>query len=343
EGAGVQVLEMQFLAPVEVTCDVCQGQRFNPETLEITFKDKNVAQVLDLTIEEALALFANLPKIATGLQTLVDVGLGYLKLGQPSTTLAGGEAQRVKLATELQRPATGRTLYVLDEPTTGLHFADVRRLLECLHALVDAGNTVLVIEHNVDVIKSADWVIDLGPEGGEGGGRIVAEGTPEDVARAGTSTGRALAAALADRPPPAPAHARAPAAGDASREIRVHHARKNNLRGVDVAIPLGSFAVVTGPSGSGKSSLAFETLFSEGQRRFIESMSTYARRFLGRMDRAPVDAIEGLGPAIAIDQKAASRSPRSTVATTTEIQDYLRLLWARIGRPHCPTHGQELV
>src|SRR5690606_38577130 len=190
EGAGVQVLEMQFRAPVEVTRDVCQGQRVNPETLEIAFKDKNVAQVLDLTIEEALALFANLPKIATGLQTLVDVGLGYLKLGQPSTTLSGGEAQRVKLATELQRPATGRTLYVLDEPTTGLHFADVRRLLECLHALVDAGNTVLVIEHNVDVIKSADWVIDLGPEGGEGGGRIVAEGTPEDVARAGTSTGR---------------------------------------------------------------------------------------------------------------------------------------------------------
>src|SRR5690606_18099236 len=235
EGAGVQVLEMQFLAPVEVTCDVCQGQRFNPETLEITFKDKNVAQVLDLTIEEALALFANLPKIATGLQTLVDVGLGYLKLGQPSTTLSGGEAQRVKLATELQRPATGRTLYVLDEPTTGLHFEDVRRLLECLQALVDAGNSVVVIEHDLDVIAAADHVIDLGPEGGPNGGRVVVEGTPEAVAACPESwTGRALQPLLDRRRKAVPDAGPSPERAPAPTHITVRGARKNNLQGVDV-------------------------------------------------------------------------------------------------------------
>src|SRR5262249_49328509 len=183
EGAGVQTLEMNFLAPVEVVCEQCGGARFQPETLEIRFKEKSVHDVLELTVDEALALFADLPKIARGLQTLQDVGLGYLKLGQPSTTLSGGEAQRVKLATELQRPATGRTLYVLDEPTTGLHFHDVGRLLFCLQRLCDAGNTVLVIEHNLDVVRAADWVIDLGPEGGDGGGTVVATGTPEQLSK----------------------------------------------------------------------------------------------------------------------------------------------------------------
>jgi excinuclease ABC subunit A len=341
EGAGVTQLEMQFLAPVEVVCDDCGGRRFNPETLEIRFKEHDVSQVLGLTIEEARALFAALPKIERGLKALCDVGLGYLQLGQPSTTLSGGEAQRVKLATELQRPATGRTVYVLDEPTTGLHFADVHRLVDCLQRLVDGGNTVLVIEHSLDVIRCADWIVDLGPEGGAGGGRVVATGTPEQVAGiAASHTGRALAGAMGGRPGRA---ARTPAREPAPDRIEIVGARKNNLRGVDASLPLDKLTVVTGPSGSGKSSLVFDTLFGEGQRRFLESLSTYARRFLGRLDRAPVERIDGLGPAIAIDQKAAPRSPRSTVATATEIQDYLRLLWARIGRPHCPTHGQELT
>ncbi|MFO1051965.1 MAG: excinuclease ABC subunit UvrA [Planctomycetota bacterium] len=343
EGAGVRTLEMQFLAPVEVECEECDGRRFNAETLEIEFKGRNVAQLLDLTIDDALELLGAFPKIARALSTLQDVGLGYVKLGQPSTTLSGGEAQRVKLATELQRPSTGRTIYVLDEPTTGLHFDDVRRLLACLERLVDAGNTVLVIEHNLDVVKRADWIIDLGPEGGPGGGRIVATGTPEEVAADPAShTGIALRPLLHGRPAELKDGGRIEKV-DAPTAIEVRGARKNNLRSVDVSIPLDRFTVVTGPSGSGKTSLAFDTLFTEGQRRFVESMSTYARRFLGRMDRAPVDKLDGLGPAIAIDQKAASRSPRSTVATATEIQDYLRLLWARIGRPHCPTHGQELA
>ncbi len=346
EGAGVRVLEMQFLAPVEVVCETCDGRRFNEETLEIEFKGRHVASILDATVEEAAELFAAFPKIRRGLETLCEVGLGYLKLGQPSTTLSGGEAQRVKLATELQRPATGRTLYVLDEPTTGLHFEDVRRLLQCLQRLVDAGNTVLVIEHAVDVIQCADWVLDMGPEGGPGGGTLIAAGTPEQIAAEPNShTGRALAPRLGVRVRRAKAKSTvAPRPVlETPTHIRVGGARKNNLKAVDVEIPLDRFTVITGPSGSGKTSLAFDTLFSEGQRRFVESLSTYARRFLGRLDRAPVDRLDGIGPAIAIDQKAASRSPRSTVATATEIQDYLRLLWARVGRPHCPDHGQELV
>jgi excinuclease ABC subunit A len=343
EGAGVRLLEMQFLAPVEVECEVCEGRRFNQETLEIRFRDHSVADLLAMTVDEALAALGAIQKIARPLETLVDVGLGYIRLGQPSTTLSGGEAQRIKLATELQRVATGRTIYVLDEPTTGLHFEDVKRLLESLERLVDAGNTVLVIEHNLDVVKRADWIVDLGPEGGPGGGRIVAKGTPEQIARKKSShTGRALVPVLGAQPA-AIAAVEAPTKVAAPTAIEIAGARKNNLRSVDVAIPLDRFTVITGPSGSGKTSLAFDTLFSEGQRRFLESMSTYARRFLGRMDRAPVDKLDGLGPAIAIDQKAASRSPRSTVATTTEILDYLRLLWSRVGRPHCPTHGQELV
>jgi len=182
QGSGVIKIEMHFLPDVYITCDVCKGKRYNRETLEVTYKGKNIADVLDMTVEEALSFFENIPPIRHILQTLSDVGLGYIKLGQPATTLSGGEAQRVKLAEELSRKSTGRTLYILDEPTVGLHFADVHKLLDVLHRLVDAGNTVVVIEHNLEVIKTADWIIDLGPEGGDNGGYIVAEGPPEAVA-----------------------------------------------------------------------------------------------------------------------------------------------------------------
>jgi len=346
-GAGVTTLEMNFLAPVQVVCDECNGARFHADTLAIRFKDKSVHDILEMTVDEAADFFCDLPKIARGLVALQDVGLGYLTLGQPSTTLSGGEAQRVKLATELQRPATGKTFYVLDEPTTGLHFQDVARLLDALQRLVEAGNTVLVIEHNLDVVRAADWLIDLGPEGGVGGGQLVVCGTPEEVAECERShTGAALRGhgigkrRRAKKARPAGRGRRTRVAE--AQNIAVRGARTHNLRAVDCDIPLGKFTVVTGPSGSGKSSLAFDTIFQEGQRRFLESMSTYARRFLGRMDKAPVDSLEGIGPAIAIDQKRTSRSPRSTVATTTEIHDYLRLLYARVGRHHCPTHEQEL-
>jgi excinuclease ABC subunit A len=183
KGDGIIKIEMHFLPDVYVTCDVCNGKRYNREALEIVYKGKNIADVLAMTIEEACDFFANIPAINRKLETLKSVGLGYIKLGQPATTLSGGEAQRIKLSTELSRRATGRTLYILDEPTTGLHFEDVKKLLEVLNALVTMGNSVLVIEHNLDVIKCADWVIDLGPEGGSKGGNIIAQGTPEQVAK----------------------------------------------------------------------------------------------------------------------------------------------------------------
>ena len=197
QGDGVIAIEMHFLPNVYVTCEECKGRRYNRETLEIKYRGKSIAEMLDLTVDQALPLVENFPPIAYKLRTLQDVGLGYIKLGQSATTLSGGEAQRVKLARELARRGTGRTLYILDEPTTGLHFEDVRRLLEVLGKLVDQGNTIVVIEHNLDVVKSADWVIDLGPEGGEGGGRVIAAGTPEAVAKSKSSaTGEFLARSL---------------------------------------------------------------------------------------------------------------------------------------------------
>jgi excinuclease ABC subunit A len=182
-GDGTIKIEMHFLPDVYVPCEVCKGARYNRDTLDITFKGKNIAEVLDMSCEEASEYFINQPVISRHMQTLVDVGLGYVKLGQPAPTLSGGEAQRIKLASELSKRSTGRTVYILDEPTTGLHFEDVRKLLGVLSRLVDQGNTVIVIEHNLDVIKTADWLIDLGPEGGDGGGLVVAAGTPEDVAK----------------------------------------------------------------------------------------------------------------------------------------------------------------
>jgi excinuclease ABC subunit A len=194
QGDGVIAIEMHFLPNVYVTCEQCKGRRYNRETLEIRYRGKSIADVLDLTVDQALPLLENFPPIANKLRTLQEVGLGYIELGQSATTLSGGEAQRVKLSKELSRRGTGRTLYILDEPTTGLHFEDTHKLLDVLNKLVDQGNTVVIIEHNLDVIKSADYVIDLGPEGGEGGGRIVAKGTPEDVARSRESfTGQFLA------------------------------------------------------------------------------------------------------------------------------------------------------
>jgi excinuclease ABC subunit A len=200
KGHGKKKVEMHFLPDVWVTCNVCKGTRFNRETLQIRYKGKNIAEVLDMDVEEALEFFANVPKLKRILQTLVDVGLGYIKLGQSATTLSGGEAQRVKLAKELARVSTGDTVYILDEPTTGLHFADIQKLLDVLHRLTDAGNTVIVIEHNLDVIKSADWIVDLGPEGGDAGGYVIAEGTPEEVAVMDHSfTGHFLRRVLQDK------------------------------------------------------------------------------------------------------------------------------------------------
>jgi len=343
EGNGSNRLEMDFLADVWVTCPVCEGHRFNRETLQIRFKGKSIAEVLEMDVQQALEHFENIPKVRHRLQTLHDVGLDYIKIGQPSPTLSGGEAQRVKLARELVKKSTGKTLYLLDEPTTGLHFADIHLLLKVLHDFAKAGNTVLVVEHNLDVIKTADWIIDLGPEGGAGGGTIVACGTPEEVADVEAShTGRALKKVLIRDKKPGKGHLQAASKARPKRkavvtkQIKVLGARQHNLKGVDVEIPRDQMTVCCGPSGSGKSSLAMDTIYAEGQRRYVESLSSYARQFVGQMQKPRLDHIEGLSPAIAIEQKNLGHTPRSTVGTVTEIYDYLRILFARLGQPHCP-------
>lgn len=341
-GRGARIVEMQFMGDVEVSCEVCEGDRFNRETLKVKYHEHNIADVLATRIQDGLEFFEPIPSIRRILQTMVDVGLGYLALGQSSTTLSGGEAQRLKLSSELARPGTGRTLYILDEPTTGLHFADVKRLLAVLNRLVDAGNTVVVVEHNPDVIKVADWIIDLGPEGGDAGGYLVAAGRPEKIVKSSDGpTALMLGPILkGERLQINTRSRRRKSNGAADGFLQIRGATKHNLKGIDVDIPKNVLTVMTGVSGSGKSTLAMDTLFSEGQRRFVECLSSYARQFLGRLEDANVESITGLSPAIAIGQENATRTPRSLVATTTEIQDYLRVLYARAGRPHCPNgHG----
>ncbi len=339
EGNGSNRLEMDFLADVWVVCPVCEGRRFNRETLQIRFKDKNIHDVLEMDVQEAVEHFQNIPKIHSMLQTLHDVGLDYVKLGQSSPTLSGGEAQRIKLARELVRKSTGKTLYILDEPTTGLHFDDIHKLLNVLHGFTATGNTVVVIEHNLDVLKTADWIIDLGPDGGAGGGHVVAVGTPETIAACEASfTGQALKRLVGGGAHEAAASRkikkRAPI--PALTHLTVQGAQQHNLKNIDVSIPRDQMTVCCGPSGSGKSSLAMDTIFAEGQRRYVESLSAYARQFLGQMQKPRVEHVSGLSPAISIEQQTTSKSPRSTVGTVTEIYDYLRILFARLGSPHCP-------
>lgn len=359
EGNGQNRIEMDFLADVWTTCPVCEGRRFNHETLQVHYRGKNIHDVLDMDVQEALEHFDAIPKIKNMLDTLHAVGLDYLKLGQASTTLSGGEAQRIKLAKELVKRSTGRTLYLLDEPTTGLHFEDIRRLLAVLHGFVDANNSVVVIEHNLDVIKTADWIIDMGPEGGSGGGEVVATGTPEEVAANKKShTGESLRelfdtpiagkspAGVAGKRKQAVLRAATPIDGISpnhqiakspnGNDLLVVGAKEHNLKDLTVRVPRGAMTVCSGVSGSGKSSFAMDTVYVEGQRRYVESLSAYARQFLGQFQKPKVDHVYGLSPAIAIEQKAASNSPRSTVGTVTEIYDYMRVLWARIGTPYCP-------
>ena len=330
QGAGVQRIGMHFLGQVDVVCDRCGGKRFNDETLEVVWRGRTIHDLLETTIEEAADLLAGQPRAARILATLSALGLGYLRLGQPSTTLSGGEAQRVKLAAELSRPGRGHTLYMLDEPTTGLHRADVGVLLTALGRLVDQQHTVVVIEHHLDVIRSADRVIDLGPGGGRHGGKVVAVGTPEDIERSEASlTGAALRRSTLQVSVPT-LHASVPTL-HASVPITFAGVSTHNLKRVDVSFPANTLTVVTGVSGSGKSSLAFDTLYAEGRNRFTESFSAYARRFLEKTGDAEFERVSGLTPAVAIRQRAASRNPRSTVGTMTEIADYYRLMFARIG------------
>ena len=334
-GAGFEKVEMQFLSDVYVTCESCSGSRFRDEVLEVRFKGANIRDVLSMTIADALDFFSGHEKVTRPLETVADVGLGYLRLGQPLNTLSGGEAQRLKLASRMASAEHENTLFVFDEPTTGLHFDDIRVLLNAFEKLLDRGASLLVVEHNLDVIKNADWVIDLGPEGGDAGGEVVAVGTPEALVLCQSShTGRFLAPYLEKTPPGVNARPLPTSPGD-DKTIIIRGANQHNLKHVDVDIPRDQIVVLTGLSGSGKSSLAFDIVFAEGQRRFLESLSAYARQYIRVLDKPAVDLVRGIPPTIAIEQRLTRGGRSSTVATVTEIYHYLRLLYSKLGTQYC--------
>jgi len=335
EGAGTERVEMQFLADVFLRCELCEGKRFKPEVLEVTWSGLSVADVLDLTVDQAVDLFGRRKKVGKRLVPLQRVGLGYLRLGQALNTLSGGEAQRLKLAQHLdaKRP---HTLFLLDEPTTGLHLADVDRLVDNLEQLTAAGHTVVVIEHHLDVIAAADHVIDLGPEGGDLGGELVFAGPPGKLVSAPTATGEHLRRWLGgiaplDRPDGVAEPKRSAYDPGGGGVISIEGARVHNLKSIDVSLPRGKRTVISGVSGSGKSSLAFDIVFAEGQRRFLDCLSAYARQYITQLGRPDADRIDGIPPTVAIEQRTTRGGSRSNVANVTEIEPFLRLLYARLG------------
>ncbi|MDP4584873.1 MAG: excinuclease ABC subunit UvrA [Verrucomicrobiales bacterium] len=358
-GNGYEKVEMQFLSDLYVTCPECEGKRYTPEALEVELEGKTIHDLLLMTVTEAIPYFFAMGEkkatgVVTGLQLLSDVGLGYLRLGQPLNTLSGGESQRLKLVGHLlsapvKKRKDGKTsVLIFDEPTTGLHFDDTGMLLRVFERLVAAGDSVIVIEHNLDVIKCADHVIDLGPEAGAGGGEIVVVGTPEAVAACERShTGRYLrevfgAGRLAVGRQLKVAEGPIAYRSEATNAIQLFGARENNLKHLNITIPREQFVVITGLSGSGKSTLAFDILFAEGQRRFLDSMSTYARQFVEQMERPDIDLITGLPPTVAIEQRISRGGGKSTVATVTEVWHFLRLLFAKVGRQYSPDTGNAV-
>ena len=392
-GTGFEHVEMQFLSDVYLRCPDCDGKRFRPEIREVRLehlgRSASIDEVLDMTVSEALEFFSGLRDVQRALAPLADVGLEYLRLGQPVPTLSGGEAQRLKLAGHLVENKTNAKglaikgkLFLFDEPTTGLHFDDVARLMRAFRRLLAGGHSLLVIEHNLDVIQASDWVIDLGPDGGEMGGRVLGAGTPADIMEIAEShTGRALkeyassiirsaedsvaesaTSAMAVAEPAisyaveADTQTTSAVALDSTahdddgsplqsilrrrragrKHIDILNAREHNLKGVDVSIPRDTFTVITGVSGSGKSTLAFDILFNEGQRRYLESLNAYARAIVQPAGKPDVDAIYGIPPTVAIEQRTSRGGRKSTVATMTEIHHFLRLLYMKLGTQYCP-------
>ncbi|MDR0533009.1 MAG: excinuclease ABC subunit UvrA [Verrucomicrobiales bacterium] len=382
-GTGYEKIEMQFLSDVFVKCPVCEGRRFQDHVLKAQYRGKSIDDILNMTVSEGIKFFnAETPRtqstpkaikssqqIISALQLLEQVGLGYLTLGQPTNQLSGGEAQRLKLVTELiQTQDTSQKksprlrasavnqkskLIILDEPTTGLHYEDIRVLLQVLQSLVDRGNTLIVIEHNMEVVKCADHILDLGPEAGDQGGQIIATGTPEDIAANSKSrTAPYLAQALAS-PGSAPqptglsssthrVQSQNPPA-ISSKTISIRGAKHHNLKNIDLDIPRNKMVVLTGLSGSGKSSLAFDLLFSEGQRRYLDCLNSYARQFIEQLEKPRVDSITGIPPAVAIEQRTTRGGGKSTVATVTELYHFMRLLYAKLGVQHDPANGEPCI
>ncbi len=323
EGAGAIRVGMHFLPDVHMPCPSCGGARFDEDTLTVRFRGHGIHDVLASSVQQARELFHDQRSIAGGLDALMAVGLGYLPLGQPATTLSGGEARRIKLASHLARPPRGATLYVLDEPSVGLHPKDVAVLARALRRLLEAGHSVLLVDHDRGLLEACDHLIELGPGGGEQGGRLVAQGPPELVL---------------GRSPEAPSWAR-PADTAPPRAVRLEEVRTHNLQGFDLELRHDALTVITGVSGSGKSSLAFDTLHAEAWRRFGDSLPGQARRRLARLARPALGAVEGLGPSVAVGQRPSGVNPRSTVGTTAGLMPSLRLLWSRFGTRHCPDCG----
>jgi excinuclease ABC subunit A len=348
QGDGYEKIEMQFLADVYVQCSACRGTRYSPDVLDVTYRGKNIHDILQMTAAEALLFFADTPRISHALRLLEMVGLGYLRLGQPATALSGGESQRLKIAACMRQGSSARTLFLFDEPTTGLHFDDIRRLLQSFDYLISQGHSIIVVEHNLEVIKCADHIIDLGPEGGDAGGRVLCSGPPDDIIRHQSShTGVFLKQYLARQhdgtaAPPARAENHKPA-DHVSTDIVIEGACEHNLKNISLRIPKEKVVVITGLSGSGKSTLAFDILFAEGQRRFLETLSPYARQYVHQLQRPDVQAVRGLPPTVAIEQLLSRGGRKSTIATVTEIYHYLRLLFAKVGQQHCPSCGQEVT
>ena len=388
-GSGYEHIEMQFLSDIYLRCPDCDGKRYRRDVLDVKLapetsaisnrkgnaqegnrlfteaKPRSIADVLDMTVREACDFFSAYPDVLRGLEPLTSVGLDYLKLGQPVPTLSGGEAQRLKMAGHLastrgRGKRSEQVLFLFDEPTTGLHFDDIATLLGAFRKLLEAGHSIVVIEHNLEVIDAADYIIDLGPEGGDGGGSIVCEGNPAEVMTCEEShTGRALLGRagklhslremndsgfyestpprnLGDMENRAVAEKAVHYDVPAKQSIVIRHAREHNLQNINVSIPRERFTVVTGVSGSGKSTVAFDILFSEGQRRYLESLNAYARQFVQPSSRPDVDSVSGIPPTVAIEQRSSRGGSKSTVATMTEVYHFLRLLYARVGVQYCP-------
>ena len=347
-GLGYENVEMQFLPDISIPCPLCEGKRFKGELLEIKLDGLNVAETLDLTISAALQKFAHLPKTFKKLGFLAELGLGYLKLGQPLGTLSGGEAQRLKLAKYMipHHRNTKPAILFLDEPTTGLHLSDVQCLINCLRKVTSGGHSLFVIEHNASLLAQSDWIVELGPGAGKKGGKIIAQGSPASFTTLDTPTGRLLKS-----------HSRNPAVHRSGihkrkpgrkievkkRNLKIVGAWENNLKGVNLSVPSNQFVVITGPSGSGKSSLAFDVIFAEGQRRFLDSMSSYARQFVEQIGKPKVDLIQGMSPTVAIAQRVTRGSKKSTVGSITEVAQYLRLLYSRLGKQFSPENGNALT
>ena len=351
KGEGFEKVEMQFLSDVYVPCPECQGKRFRAEVLEVELRGKNLTEIMNFTVSEALKFFAEQAEIVRRLTPLAAVGLDYMRLGQSLTTLSGGEAQRLKLATHLgleRSDAAAATLFIFDEPTTGLHFADIQKLLTAFNHLAERGHSIVIIEHNLEVIKCSDYLIDLGPEGGDGGGQILAQGTPEAVAQVKEShTGRYLLQILGAGTKVKSQKSKVKSQKvktvvSAPLAISVVGAKEHNLQNVSVDIPRDEMVVVTGLSGSGKSTLVFDIIYAEGQRRYIDSLSSYSRQFIKVMARPNVDLLTGIPPTVAIEQRMSRGGRNSTVATITEIYHYLRLLYAKAGVQHCVPCGRPL-